>query len=189
MGVVFTSDTAAWVNTDRYVRSGCPMSSIEPKRYDAFLSYNSQDRAAVREVAGRLQNAGLTPYLELWEVTPGREFQPALAEGLNQSKTCAVFLGPNGLGPWQKQELQVALDKRARDEAFRVIPVLLPGAERPRRGDVAHLDFLINASCARLPDGVRRPFRLPERPAAPQSRRSGDARKPGPAVSGFPDGT
>jgi hypothetical protein len=33
-----------------------------------------------------------------------------------------------------------------RDETFRVIPVLLPGTERPRRGDVAHLEFLINAS-------------------------------------------
>src|SRR5262249_46188283 len=31
-------------------------------------------------------------------------------------------------------------------EAFPVIPVLLPGAERPRRGDVAHLEFLLNAS-------------------------------------------
>jgi hypothetical protein len=57
-----------------------------------------------------------------------------------------VFLGPNGLGPWQKQELQVAIDKRARDEDFHVIPVLLPGTERPRRGDVAHLEFLINPS-------------------------------------------
>ncbi|MBV8270346.1 MAG: hypothetical protein JO252_28810, partial [Planctomycetaceae bacterium] len=62
------------------------------------------------------------------------------------SKTCVVFLGPNGLGPWHKQEVQVAIDIRAHDEAFHVIPVLLPGAERPRRGDVAHLEFLINAS-------------------------------------------
>ena len=53
-------------------------------------------------------------------------------------------MGPNGLGPWQKQEVQVAIDKRARDETFPVIPVLLPGAERPRKGDVAFLGFLIN---------------------------------------------
>ena len=33
-----------------------------------------------------------------------------------------------------------------RDRDFHVIPVLLPGAERPRRGEVAHLEFLINAS-------------------------------------------
>jgi hypothetical protein len=122
------------------------MSPIGPKRYDAFLSYNSQDRSVVREVARRLKAEQLELYLEEWELAPGREFQPKLAEALHESKTCVVFLGPNGLGPWQKQELQVAIDKRARDEAFHVIPVLLPGAERPRRGDVAHLEFLINAS-------------------------------------------
>jgi hypothetical protein len=115
-------------------------------RYDAFLSYNAQDRSAVYEVAERLKHEGLALYLEEWELAPGREFQPALAEGLRDSKTCLVFLGPNGLGPWQKEELQVAIDKRARDTGFHVIPVLLPGSERPRRGEVAHLEFLINAS-------------------------------------------
>src|SRR5512135_2038834 len=122
------------------------MTSITPKRYNAFLSYNSKDRPAVHEVAERLKGKALVLYLEEWELAPGREFQPALAEGLRDSKTCVVFLGPNGLGPWQKQEVQAAIDMRARDAAFHVIPVLLPGTERPRRGDVAHLEFLINAS-------------------------------------------
>src|SRR5512135_818075 len=122
------------------------MSSLGPKRYHAFLSYNSQDRPAVHELADRLEGEKLNLYLEEWELAPGREVQPALAEALRDSKTCVVLLGPNGLGPWQKQELQVAIDTRARDEAFHVIPVLLPGTERPRRGDVAHLEFLINAS-------------------------------------------
>ena len=57
-----------------------------------------------------------------------------------------TFLGPNGVGPWQDQEIQVAIDRRVRDKDFHVIPVLLPGAERPRRKEVAHLEFLINAS-------------------------------------------
>jgi hypothetical protein len=122
------------------------MPSNGPKRYDAFLSFNSQDRPAVREVARRLEGKGLALYLEDWELAPGREFQPALATGLNESKTAVVFLGPSGLGPWQKEEIQIAIDKRGRDPEFHVIPVLLPGTERPRRGDVAHLEFLINAS-------------------------------------------
>jgi WD40 repeat protein len=117
-----------------------------PKLCDAFLSYNSLDRSAVLEVYERLKGEGLSLYMDVKKVPPGEVFQPALAEGLHQSKTCVVFLGPNGLGPWPKEELQVAIDKRARDSAFRVIPVLLPGAERPRRGNVAHLEFLINAS-------------------------------------------
>ena len=88
------------------------MSFLGPKRYDAFLSYNSQDRLAVREVAERLKGERLELYLEEWELVPGREIQPALAEGLRDSKACVMFLGPNGLGPWQKQELQVAIDRR-----------------------------------------------------------------------------
>ena len=84
------------------------MSSLGPKRYDAFLSYNSQDRPAVHAVAERLKGEGLELYLEEWELAPGREFQPARAGALHESKTCVVVLGPNGLGPWQKQELQVA---------------------------------------------------------------------------------
>jgi WD40 repeat protein len=122
------------------------MSPDDQKRYDAFLSYNSLDRLAVEEVARRLSGDGLELYLEVWKLAPGEEFQPALAAALQKSKTCVMFLGPSGLGPWQKQELQVAIDTKVREEGFRVIPVLLPGAERPRRGDVAHLDFLINAS-------------------------------------------
>ena len=122
------------------------MSSLGPKRFDAFLSYNSQDRAAVEEMERRLRREGLALYLEVRELAPGREFQPALAQTLGDSKTCVMFLGPSGLGPWQAEELQVAIDKRVRDRDFHVIPVLLPGSERPRRGDVAHLEFLINAS-------------------------------------------
>src|SRR5215212_11182054 len=98
------------------------MSSAGPKRYDAFLSYNSLDRQAVHQIAGRLKAERLELYLETWELAPGREFQPALAEALRDSKACVVFLGPGGLGPWQKQELQVAIDRRARDAAFHVIP-------------------------------------------------------------------
>ena len=79
------------------------MSSITPKRYDAFLSYNFQDRPAVHEVTERLNGEGLKLYLEEWELAPGQVFQPALAVALHQSRTCVVFLGPNGLGPWQKQ--------------------------------------------------------------------------------------
>jgi hypothetical protein len=121
------------------------MLPIGPKRYHAFLSYNSQDRSAVHEVAKRLKGEGLTLYLDEWELAAGMEFQPALAKALHESKTCVVFLGPNGLGRWHKQEVQVAIDIRTHDEAFHVILVLLPGAERPRRGNVAHLEFLLNA--------------------------------------------
>jgi hypothetical protein len=43
-----------------------------------------------------------------------------------------VFVGPEGLGPWQREEMSVAINRRVCDseQRFRVIPVLLPGAKR-----------------------------------------------------------
>src|SRR5262245_42183383 len=73
---------------------GAAMSASGPMRFDVFLSYNSQDREAVEEMARRLRAEGLTPYLEVDELAPGRVFQPGLAEALRDSKTCAMFLGP-----------------------------------------------------------------------------------------------
>src|SRR5262245_66139379 len=87
--------------------------------YDAFLSYNAQDRPAVEELAERLRREELKPYLEVWEILPGRRFQTGLAEALRDTKTCVAFLGPNGLGPWQVEEIQVAIDRRVRDPDFR----------------------------------------------------------------------
>ena len=138
------------------------MSSVTPKCYDAFLSYNSFDSDVVEDLAHRLRDEGLKLYLEVWELLPGREFQPGLAQALIESKTCVTFLGPNGLGPWQVQEIQVAIARRVRDKDFHVIPALLPGAERPRRGAVAHLEFLINASWVEFPKTIddRKAFEL-----------------------------
>ena len=44
---------------------------------------------------------------------------------------------------------------------FHVIPVLLPGAERPRRGEVAHLEFLHQRLVGRVPQDARRRAGLP----------------------------
>jgi len=123
-------------------------------RYDVFLSHSSADKPPVEELARRLRAEGLTPFYDDWEIIPGRPSQTVLAEALRDSKTCAVFLGPNVLGPWHNEEIQAALDRRARDPQFHVITVLLPGTERPRRGDVAHLEFLINASWVEFLKGL-----------------------------------
>ena len=72
--------------------------ALEFARYDAFLSYNSQDRLVVEELARWLRDQKLELFIEEWELAPGREFQPALAEGLRNSETCVVFLGPERLG-------------------------------------------------------------------------------------------
>lgn len=98
--------------------------------YDVFLSHNSADKPAVEQLARRLLDAGIQPWLDTWNLIPGDPWQEGLEEALDTCATCAVFMGPSGVGPWHNEELRVALDRRARDRTrtFRVIPVLLPGA-------------------------------------------------------------
>ena len=106
------------------------MSDDQP--YDVFLSHNGRDKEAVEYLARRLaREAGLKPWLDKWELVPGEAWQEALEAGLEASRTCAVFLGPEGVGPWQNEEMRAALSDRVNRKGFRVIPVLLPGAHQP----------------------------------------------------------
>ena len=105
--------------------------------YDVFLSHNSADKEAVETLARRLaQEADLHPFLDKWHLIPGNPWQEELEQALDTSRTCAVFLGPHGIGSWENEEMRTALDKRLRSQGFRVIPVLLPGATMPERGQL-----------------------------------------------------
>jgi hypothetical protein len=96
--------------------------------YDVFLSHSSADKQAVEAIANRLTEAGLFPFLDRWHLVPGEPWQEALEEALDSSATCAAFVGPNGLAPWENEEMRAAIEERVRNHSFRVIPVLLPGA-------------------------------------------------------------
>jgi len=103
--------------------------------YDVFLCYNSKDKAAVEPLAYRLRDA-FRVFYDLWELIPGRPFQEQLEAALGTSQTYAVFLGSEGLGPWQNEEMRDALAERVRHDDFRVIPVLLHGASKPGDDDL-----------------------------------------------------
>ena len=103
-------------------------------RFDVFLSHNSTDKPGVEHLAQKLRQAGIAPFLDKWHLIPGEPWQEAMEEALDQSRTCAVFLGPGGLGFWENEEMRISLDERTRTPGFRVIPVLLPDAHMPERG-------------------------------------------------------
>jgi WD40 repeat protein len=73
----------------------------------------------------------MRPWLDTWELVPGRDWQDGLVDGLYASSACAVFLSARDLGDWQRPEVKVALDRSAHDPDFRVFLVLLPGVPDP----------------------------------------------------------
>ncbi|MBI1928935.1 AAA-like domain-containing protein, partial [Candidatus Poribacteria bacterium] len=102
---------------------------MENPSYDVFLSYNSEDRDAVKRIAVYLDDdAKLRPWLDLWSLIPGEPWVENLERGVATSSSCAVFVGKSGEGPWQRREVAAALNKQVQTRQFRVIPVLLPGA-------------------------------------------------------------
>ena len=53
-------------------------------RYDVFLSHSSADKPAVEELARRLKQAGIEPFLDKWNLIPGLPWQEAIEEALGQ---------------------------------------------------------------------------------------------------------
>lgn len=98
--------------------------------HDVFLSYRSRDHARVRALADALaKHAGLRVFLDRWYLVAGEPWLGALERALTSCRAAAICIGPGELGPWQQREMCLALDRQAHDPSFRVIPVLLPGAD------------------------------------------------------------
>ncbi|ETW98189.1 MAG: hypothetical protein ETSY1_19870 [Candidatus Entotheonella factor] len=95
--------------------------------FDVFLCHNSADKPNVRAIGERLQERGLLPWLDEWELPPGRPWQPALKAQISHIKSVAVFIGQSGRGPWQDIEL-AAFIREFVDRNCPVIPVLLADA-------------------------------------------------------------
>lgn len=99
--------------------------------FDVFLSHNSQDKPAVRALATALKQRGLRVWLDEWELTPGQPWQDELEAIIRTTKSVAVLVGADGLGPWEHPEMRACLNQCVQRQ-LPVIPVLLPNAgEQP----------------------------------------------------------
>ncbi len=95
--------------------------------FDLFLSHNSKDKPAVREIAAALRSRGLRVWLDEDDLVAGRPWQEALEEIIETASAAAVLIGKDGLGPWEDREMRACLSEFV-DRDSPVIPVLLPGA-------------------------------------------------------------
>lgn len=97
--------------------------------FHVFLSHNSQDKPAVRELAAALRKRELHVWLDEDELRPGIPWQKSIEDGIRASASIAVLIGKDGLGPWEDEEMQAALRQAVKDQRP-VIPVVLPAAPR-----------------------------------------------------------
>lgn len=102
-------------------------SKVEAGAFDVFLCHNHLDKPQVKKIGLDLKEIGILPWLDEWELRPGLPWQDALEENINRVKSAAVFVGKDGVGPWQNQEVKAFLRKFV-EQKSPVIPVLLTSA-------------------------------------------------------------
>ena len=96
-------------------------------KFDVFLSHNSKDKPVVRKLKHLLSARGVVVWLDEDELQPGIPWQQLLEAGIETSRSVAVLVGKDGLGPWEDEEMRAALELAVRKRRP-AIPVLLPGA-------------------------------------------------------------
>ncbi len=94
--------------------------------FDVFMCHNSKDKEAVKSIARQLMAQGIMPWLDEWELQPGRPWQQLLQEQIEQIGAAAVFISDAGLGPWQDHEQMAFLEEFVKRDSP-VIPVVLAG--------------------------------------------------------------
>ena len=95
------------------------------EHFHVFLSHNREDKAAVKQISERLKDRGVLPWLDEEQCTPGRSWQKVISAQIGKISSAAVFIGPNGVGPWQGAEME-ALLRQFCQRNCPVIPVILP---------------------------------------------------------------
>ena len=126
---VLEMDRAADSQRDRAAAQSTVQGKQETKDFDVFLCHNGKNKASVKKIGEQLKDQGILPWLDEWELPPGQPWQRLLTKQMGQIKSAAVFVGKDGVGPWQQEELEAFLSEFVR-RGCPVIPVLLNDAPK-----------------------------------------------------------
>ncbi len=96
--------------------------------FDVFLCHNSDDKDEIRRIADELIKQGIKPWLDEREIPPGALWQSVLEEQIANIRSAAVFVGKNGIGPWQNAEIRAFITEFV-ERKCPVIPAILPTAQ------------------------------------------------------------
>jgi TIR domain len=100
------------------------------KQFDVFLAHNSQDKSQVQEIANKLKEKGLVPWLDKEQILGGDSIPQKVTLGLGQSKAAIFFIGLQGLGKFQEVWELDTLIMLCSQQGIPIIPVLLPGVNQ-----------------------------------------------------------
>jgi len=99
------------------------------REQQVFLSYADDDKSAARDIYRALTEAGVDVWFDEASIVPGTRWDITITNELEKAKAALLLVGSKPPGQWQLQEIKSVLAKALRDTSFKVIPVLLPGAD------------------------------------------------------------
>lgn len=126
--VIQEIDQAANAQRDRETAKSILQGKIKAHDFDVFLCHNVSDKPEVKKIGEQLKERGILPWLDEWELRPGFPWQHALERNIKHIKSAAVFVGLQGIGPWQDMEMRAFLREFLKRECP-VIPVILPNCD------------------------------------------------------------
>jgi hypothetical protein len=92
--------------------------------FDVFLAHNSKNKDDVELIAHDIEKHGLQPWLDKWNIVPGRSVLDEISKAIQMSRSMAVFVSNDGIGRFQDIEQKVAV-RQYLARGGPLIPVLL----------------------------------------------------------------
>jgi len=95
-----------------------------------FISHASADDSFVAELRGELEALHLPVWVDSRVLRGGDKLKPEIEQAIETASHVIVVLSPQTVNsPWVRREIKLALavEKRRKEEGYRVIPLLLPG--------------------------------------------------------------
>jgi hypothetical protein len=107
--------------------------------FDVFICYRAADRLAVLKICQGLESHGILPWIDERENRPGLPWLKNLEQQIQLCKSAAIFVGCDGMGPWQEEEAYAFLQEFVRRKCP-IIPVFLENAP-----ETPELPFLLRS--------------------------------------------
>jgi hypothetical protein len=116
--------------------------ALDGRKYHAFVSYRSTDRAFALDLVERLEARGFKLYIDQNELLPGDELATSLQDGIAASRAALALVSRKWLeSPWCRKEASTLLHS-AIEHGTRVIPLRLDDCELPSMFDsMLWIDF------------------------------------------------
>jgi hypothetical protein len=89
-----------------------------------FIGYHNPDYPNVHMIVKELHAQGIRTWIDRLNLPPGRLFQDEVELVLRTCRAAALFVGPEGVGPWERIEIRALISQFVR-RSIPVIPVLM----------------------------------------------------------------